>query len=282
MALLHLSFTSKYLCGTTDVNVILPDLSYGQEPKELYGSGARYKVLWLLHGTYGDYSDWLRKSSAELYACEKKVAVVMPTAMNSNYIDWKTFSMGYNFYSYFFEELMPLVQGWLPVSCRREDNFIAGLSMGGRGTCVYALNHPECFAAAYSFSASPNPLKEPDLSSPFAAREVTLINNFGGMDGYRKSPLNLWDRAKQCVEEGVDLPKMYFACGDKDPIAYQPFCAFRTYAKEIGFHAEFHELPGFSHEWRFWDLCLQDALDRFFPEEGKQPVFDSRGTTCCT
>ena len=274
MALLHMSFTSKYLHGTTDVNVILPDPGFRQEPADLYNSGEKFKVLWLLHGTYGDYSDWLRKSNVELYACEKRIAVVMPSALNSNYVDWKTFSMGYEVYSYFFEELMPMVYGWLPVSRKKEDNFIAGLSMGGRGTCVYAFARPELFAAAYSFSAAPVPLKEPDMSNPFAAREVTLIENFGGMDGYKKSPLNLWDRAKECAEKGIEMPKMYFACGDRDPIAYASFLAFRTYAKEIGFAAEFHEIAGYSHEWRFWDLCLQDALERFVPEEGKVPLFE--------
>ncbi len=273
MSLLHLSFTSKYLCGTTDVNVILPDLPYGKDPKDFYMSGEKYKVLWLLHGTFGDYSDWLRKSNVELYACEKQIAVVMPSALNSNYIDWKTFSMGYNMFSYFFEELMPAVYGWLPVSQKREDNFIAGLSMGGRGTCVYAFAHPEKFAAAYSFSASPNELKEPDPANPFAAREVTLINNFGGMEGYKNSPLNLWDIIRKNVEEGVSMPKLYFASGDKDPIAYKPFLAFREYAKELGLDAEFFEIPGYSHEWRFWDLCLQDALARFIPDENRKPLF---------
>ncbi|MBE6127793.1 MAG: hypothetical protein E7185_00810 [Erysipelotrichaceae bacterium] len=274
MALLHMSFTSKYLSGTTDVNVILPDLSYGQEPKDLYGSGEKYKVLWLLHGTYGDYSDWLRKSNVELYATEKKIAVVMPSALNTNYVDWGTFAMGYQAYSYFFEELMPMVYGWLPVSDRREDNFIAGLSMGGRGACVYAFSKPERFHAVYSFSASPKVLKEPDPANPFAAREYNLINNFGGMEGYLDSPLNLLKQLENGDRE--KLPEMYFACGDKDPIAYQDFLAFRKYAKENGIPAEFFEIPGFSHEWRFWDLCLQDALARFMPEEGKKPVFTAQ------
>lgn len=276
MALMHLSFTSKFLCGTTDINVILPDLPYGKEPKDFYGSKEKYKVLWLLHGTFGDYSDWLRKSNVELYACEKNVVVVMPSAMNSNYIDWKTFGMGYNVYSYFFEELMPLVYSWFPVSQKREDNFIAGLSMGGRGTCVFAFSHPELFAGAYSFSSAPNELQEPDLSNPFAAREVSLINNFGGMEGYKKSPLNLWDIITENMKKGVSMPKMYFACGDKDPIAYKGFLGFRDYAKEIGFDAQFFEIPGYSHEWRFWDLCIQDALARFIPEENKKPLFDEK------
>ena len=274
MALLHLSFTSKYLAAPADINVVLPDLPYGTDPKDFYKPGKKYKVLWLLHGTFGDYSDWLRKSNVELYACEKQIAVVMFSAQNSNYVDWSGFAMGYQPYSFFFEELMPLVYSWLPISAAREDNFIAGLSMGGRGTCVYAFSHPEKFAAAYSFSAVPNPLKEPDPANPFAAREYNLINNFGGMDGYRKSPLNLWDIIKEKAEEKADLPKLYFACGDQDPIAYQSFKAFRAFAKEIGLDAKFFELPGYSHEWRFWDLCLQDALARFIVEEDKTPLFD--------
>ena len=274
MALLHLSFTSKYLAGTTDVNVILPDLGYGEEPKKFYGSGEKYKVVWLLHGTYGDYSDWLRKANTELYATEKKAAVVMFTAGNTNYADWGKFGLGYKVFSYLTEELMPLIYGWLPVSDKREDNFIAGLSMGGRGTCVYALNHPELFKAAYVMSSAPNEIKEPDLTSPFAPRELALINNFDGMDGYKKSVLNVLDKAVECVKEGVDLPKFYFACGDIDPIAYQWFKDFRKTAEEIGMDAEFFEISGYGHEWRFWDLCLQDALERFFPEEGKHPLFD--------
>jgi Na+-driven multidrug efflux pump len=47
-----------------------------------------------------------------------------------------------------------MVYGWLPVSARREDNFIAGLSMGGRGTIKYAVNHPERFAAAAVLSGN--------------------------------------------------------------------------------------------------------------------------------
>ena len=276
MALIHLSFTSESLAGTTDVNVILPDPAWNQKPKDFYTSGKKYKVLWLLHGTYGDYSDWLRKSNIELYASEKKIAVVMPSALNSNYVDWDTFAMGYHAYSYFFDELMPLVYGWLPVSDRREDNFIAGLSMGGRGTCVYAFAHPERFTAAYSFSAAPEKLEEPDPANRFAAREFNLIRNFGGMDGYRKSPLNLYGRLEELLKDGSELPALYFACGDQDPISYTDFVTFRDYAKKNGIPAQFFEIPGYAHEWRFWDLCVQDALERFIPDGKTVPVFDRK------
>ena len=80
MALLHFNFESEYLNNNTDVNIIVPDKKRGVSPAEFYGSGKKYKVLWLLHGTFGDYTDWLRKSNIELYACEKNLIVVMPSA----------------------------------------------------------------------------------------------------------------------------------------------------------------------------------------------------------
>ena len=274
MALIHLNFCSKYLAGNTDVNIILPDLPYTGDPKTFYSEDDKYPVIWLLHGTYGDYTDWLRKANTELYATEKKVAVVMFSALNTNYINWDNFAMGHREYSYLIDELMPMVHAWFPVSRKREDNFIAGLSMGGRGTCVYAFSRPDLFAGAYVMSSAPNELKEPDPASQFSIREQNLIDAFGGMDHYKASILNVWDRAKECVEKKADLPVMYFACGDKDPIAYKNFKIFEKLADEIGFPAKFFDIPGYSHEWRFWDLCLQDALERFFPEEGKTPVFD--------
>ena len=76
MALVHLNLNSKYLSGNTDVNIILPDLPRDEEPKVFYGAKKKYPVLWLLHGTFGDYTDWLRKTNIELYAEEKNLIVV--------------------------------------------------------------------------------------------------------------------------------------------------------------------------------------------------------------
>ena len=143
MALVQMNFESRYLNNNHEISIILPDMPRDKTPAEFYGSGRKYKVLWLLHGTFGDHSDWIRKSNIELYACEKDLIVVMPSGLNANYANWEHFSIGYNMYDYLTEELMPLIYNWFPASDKREDNFIAGLSMGGSGTLVYALNHPE-------------------------------------------------------------------------------------------------------------------------------------------
>lgn len=116
MALVHLNFQSKYLAGNTDVNLLLPDLPRTEEPGAFYASGKKFPVLWLLHGTFGDYTDWLRKSNVELYACEKDLIVVMPSAQNTDYANWDGFGVGCKMWDYLTEELMPLVYGWFPAS----------------------------------------------------------------------------------------------------------------------------------------------------------------------
>ncbi len=263
MALMQFDFQSEYLCGNTTISVILPDKPWKTAPRKFYESGKKYRVLWLLHGTYGDHSDWIRKSNIELYACERDLAVVMPDALNSNYANWEHFSIGYNMYDYLTEELMPMVHNWFPVSSRREDNFIAGLSMGGRGTCVYALNHPELFAGAAALSQVPRDIEWDRTTNPdFFKRTQGSIDNRGGLKEYLASYENTLRVLDEAVQRGTDLPKLYFACGKQDQL-YGAFLHFKEHAVETGLDAEFEAIEGYKHEWRFWDLTIQKALDYF-------------------
>ena len=263
MALMQFDFQSQYLQGNTTVSIILPDKPWKAEPKKFYRSGKKYKVLWLLHGTFGDHSDWIRKSNIELYACERDLAVVMPDALNSNYANWENFSIGYNMYDYLTEELMPMIHGWLPVSDRREDNYIAGLSMGGRGTCVYALNHPELFAGAAVLSQVPRDIEWDRKTDPQMFRRTQgSIDNRGGLEAYLASYENTWRVLDEAMEKGTKLPELFFACGKQD-FLYDAFVHFREHAKETGLKAAFEEIDGYRHEWRFWDLMIEKALDYF-------------------
>ena len=119
MAFLTFNFESRYLNGNTEIGMILPECSRRMEAAEFYRPGKKYRVLWLLHGGRGDYSDWIRKSMIEVYACEHDLVVIMPSAMNSAYTDWPSFSVGYDMYGFFLKELMKMVYSWCPVSDRR-------------------------------------------------------------------------------------------------------------------------------------------------------------------
>ena len=265
MALVHLNFNSKYLSGSTDVNIILPDCARTAEPQAFYGSGKQFPVLWLLHGTFGDYSDWLRKTNVELYAEEKNLIVVMPSAHNTDYANWPGFGTGYQVFDYLTEELMPLIYGWFPASDKREDNYIAGLSMGGRGTCVYAFNHPEKFAGAAILSANPSDFNKMKTSgSPMWERmKKSAINFEGGEEEFLNSYQNTVKVLREKVASGVKLPKIFIGAGEEDQMIMKDFPATKELFKELGIDAEYYTVPGLRHEWRYWDMAIEKALDYF-------------------
>ena len=268
MALLKINFESQYLNNNHEVYIVLPNKPPKETPAEFYRSGKKYKVLWLLHGTFGDQTDWIRRTNIELYAEEKNLAVVMPPALNSNYSNWDDTMLGFRMYDYLTEELMPLVYGWLPVSDKREDNFIAGLSMGGRGTIKYAVNHPDRFAAAAVLSAAPVDFEDLRPGHPFALMDTesprmqNVLRNAGGLEAFKASEENVWAIIDRLAPTGK-LPRLMFACGEDDQLIYGNLQAFRKHCEAIGLDAHWFTLPGYAHEWRFWDLAIQEAL-KFF------------------
>ncbi len=287
MALIQMDFESQFLGCRNPITILLPDIPRVADPREYYPNNKKFKVLWLLHGTFGDSMDWLRRSKIEVYACEHDLAVVMPSCLNSDYVNWKNFGIGYNAYDYLFEELMPMIYNWFPVSDRREDNYIAGLSMGGSGTMVYALNHPEKFAVAASLSfplhdpnagllikdAPPLVATPPHLADFRPDRRENQIKNWGGLEAYLKSPANTWDKLIENYEKGVDMPKLYFCCGTDD-FLYDGFKIFRKFCEDQGYDdIVFEEEPGHGHEWRFWDMYIERIIDRYISDEQKPVSF---------
>ncbi|WP_141505650.1 alpha/beta hydrolase [Paenibacillus luteus] len=271
MSIATLNFESHYLMSNHEITVILPNKPRNILAKNYYESGKKYKVLWLLHGTFGDHTDWLRRTNIELYACEKDLIVVMPSALNSNYSNWNSCMMGFSMFDYLTEELMPLIYNWFPASDKREDNFIAGLSMGGRGTIKYAVNHPERFAAAAVLSAAPveyGKLTEEDLQQDdmFTQRLRGMVENAGGLESFVKSEENVWSIMNSLSSSGR-LPRLLFACGTADTMIYENLKIFRDHADKIGIKADYWTLEGYGHEWRFWDLAIQKALQFFGLED---------------
>ena len=243
----------------------MPDRPRDVSAEKFYSIGKKYKVLWLLHGTFGDHTDWIRHTNIELYACELDLIVVLPSALNSDYSNWPGFACGFDMESYLTKELMPLVYNWLPASDKREDNFIAGLSMGGFGAAQYAVWYPEKFAAAALLSGSPMDWKkdrQESVSTLMPDRNKNVIDSMGGIDNLLNSHRNVWDRIGELANSGT-LPRLYATCGTDDFIYKSSYLPFKEYAIELGLDATFEEVEGYTHEWRFWDLAIQRALNFF-------------------
>lgn len=187
----------------------------------------------------------------------------MPSAQNSGYSNWERFGIGYYMFDYLTKELMPLVEGWLPVSSKREDTFVAGLSSGGFGAIKYGFAYPDKFSGLASLSAPAYDVANMvlDPASPDYVRAFNEIENAGGREAYDNSICNPAYSVREYAKGKQDM-KVYFACGTKDflmPMQNE----FIQIAEETGLKAKIETIEGYGHEWRFWDLTVERALDYF-------------------
>jgi len=202
MALIHCNFYSETLRLACSMNVILP------QPPFLGAKGGRrrklYRTLYLLHGLSDDHTIWQRRTSIERYAVSYNLAVVMPDAQRSFYTDM---ARGLPYWTFLSEELLALARSFFPLSDAREENFVAGLSMGGYGAFKLALRCPDKFAAAASLSGA---LDVAGLAGrererdPLGRRE--LENIFGDPSGIAGSSSDLFFLAQEVARS--DGPKL--------------------------------------------------------------------------
>lgn len=267
MAHLVWNFESHYLNENTELHIILPERERRTNAEDFYQQGKKYKVLWLLHGGQGSSSDWVRKSMIEQYACDNNLMVVMPGVGNTTYADWPTYAVGYDSYRFVLDELMTAVQNWFPASGKREDNFIIGLSMGGWGAAKFGINNPEKFAGIGILSSTIRNYdwmfeEIPPEKNPHYAN---MIRNEGGLDRFQQSlGYKTRETLEKIIAEGraEEAPLVFMGYGDKDR-HFLEFEECREYLDRIGMPYALKIYPGMEHEWRMWDLGVQDAL-RFF------------------
>lgn len=257
------NFYSKHLRMDTSITVLIPsyfnERSNGKPLSQIYNSTIKFKTLFLLHGNEGDHTSWLRHTSIERYAQKKQLAVVMPSAYNSSY---SNMAHGMDYFSYLSEELPLFVRAMLPLSEKREDNFVAGLSMGGRGAFLWAFRRPEFFAAAACLSGS---LDINEMISRYSQENATATlkrfeDTYGDITKIKGSDNDVYALAKKLKESGAQLPKLYMACGTEDVRHETQFKPFIAYAKQIGLELYHEEGPGI-HDFDFWDPYIARVIN---------------------
>lgn len=265
MALLQCDFFSETLALSCSMNVILPQATQRQigmaqaAPAAGHRRGADrgYPTLYLLHGLSDDHTTWVRRTSIERYAAGLGLAVVMPAVHRSFYTD--TAAAGHRYFDFISEELPPIAREFFPLSAARQDNFIAGLSMGGYGAFKLALTHPDRFAAAASLSGALDVAARFAAAGqgPMPAREWRAV--FGELDSIPGSANDLFTLARRLAEQGSPPPALYQCCGDADPLL-EDNRRFRDHLRALGIDATYHEDPGRAHDWAYWDEAIQRVL----------------------
>ena len=260
MAFLTVNFMSGSLLRTVPVNVILPadKLVFPGMPEP---EDKPFRMLILLHGILGNYTDWVNGTRIQRWAEARNLCVVMPSGDNAFYVDIPESN---NYYGKFIgEELPTMMRKMFHISGRREDCYIAGLSMGGFGAMRNGLRYNETFGAIASLSGA-FILHEPKPDDGNFNRFGVEKYCFGSMEEAWNSDKNPQYLAKRLAErsaagEPVHFPRIYMCCGTSDSLI-GPNYAVRDDLAGKGFDVTWAEGPG-GHEWDFWDTYIAKVLD---------------------
>ena len=215
-AYVHCNFHSCILRMQVDVSILLPekermeDVEQGKKG-ETFGKNKKYQTLYLLHGFTGDHLSYLRTSKIERYADEHQIMVVMPSVYNSAYTDMK---YGLDYFSYLTEELTDFVERNFPAATKRENRFIAGMSMGGYGAYKWGLTCPEKFAAIGGVAGSYH--AEYRYQGKVNTVSTLCEALYGDPPAITPEVHDVFTLLKNRKEEGRDIPRLYTCCGTED------------------------------------------------------------------
>ncbi len=232
-------------------------------PADYETSQRNYPVLYLLHGAGDDQSGWVQFGEVKLIA-DKAIAEGKCTAMIIVMPDGNTGQRGYfnspkgdwNYEDFFFQEFIPTIEKTYRVRTEKRYRAIAGLSMGGGGTFMYALHHPELFSAACPLSASTGPISMEEAAArwekqyPGISKE-DMTKYFG-----RHSAIEL---VKAMPDDQKKAVRWYIDCGDDD-FLYEGNSLVHIAMRKKEIPHEFRVREG-GHTWTYWRESLPEVLD---------------------
>jgi S-formylglutathione hydrolase FrmB len=249
---------------TVDIDVILPaDQMFAFGPP----AASEFKTLYLLHGFMGSHVDWHQNVNLSELAQSLNLAIVMPAGENTFYVDLEPATMRYS--KFIGEDLVDFTRKVFPLSPKREDTLIGGLSMGGFGALYNGLKHYKTFGHVIALSSAIVTYEakySTQDANPMGLNRSYFSTIFGNLDELEQSDKNLDVLAERTFNsakaDGTPLD-VYFACGENDSLV-MPNRQLHRCMKKLGFEHTYEEGPG-THEWAFWDTYLKRGLERLYP-----------------
>jgi S-formylglutathione hydrolase FrmB len=263
MAVFNCSYYSQARVGQRNFTAIVPVEKMPEFWGKVTYQGGPFPTLYLLHGFSGNQNDWLLNSRIHEWAMARNLAVIMPDGANDFYVDrpengeFPGAQVG--------EELVEVTRNLFPLSHKKEDTAVGGLSMGGFGALRLGLRYPETFGWICALSSGLI-LDEVSKMTPGHGNAVapygfyrTVFGEPSRLLGSDKDPYALAQAAVKLAAP----PKLFLAIGTEDPL-YQFNLAFHNYLNEIGYGHEWYTHAG-QHNFDFWN----DALPAFFAWQDK-------------
>jgi enterochelin esterase-like enzyme len=257
----NLTLPSKILKGDRKYAVYLPP--------DYEASQRSYPVLYLLHGGGDDQTGWVQFGEVQNIT-DKAIAagtatpmiIVMPDAntgpMRGYFNDLKG---EWRYEDFFFEEFMPFVEKTYRIKKDKRYRAVAGLSMGGGGSFMYALHHPELFSSACPLSASTGPVTLEDTKAWLDQRDQKGTDQQVEAYFKRYTALALINNMPDDQKKAV---RWYIDCGDDD-FLYEGNSLVHIAMRKKEIPHEFRVRDG-GHSWTYWRASLPTVLS--FVSEG--------------
>jgi enterochelin esterase-like enzyme len=233
-------------------------------PPDYETSQRSYPVLYLLHGAGDDQTGWVQFGEV-LNITDEAIKSGIATAMIIVMPDGNTGKRGYvndvkgewRYEDFFFQEFIPFIEKTYRIKAEKHYRAIAGLSMGGEGTFIYALHHPELFSSACPLSAATGPKNIEELKNYRLWAGVEGISD-SQKDSYfkRYSVLNLIENMPDDQKKAV---RWYIDCGDDD-FLYEGNSLVHIAMRKKEIPHEFRIRDGV-HSWTYWRASLPKVLE---------------------
>lgn len=237
-------------------------------PADYEGSQRTYPVVYLLHGFTDDNTGWLQFGEINRYADKAiqegtipPMIIIMPNADSSWYVN--AYDGHESYEDFFIKELMPTVEKTYRIKAEKRYRGVAGLSMGGYGSLIYAMKYPDLFAACAPLSAGiiddSAIVRMPDRDWGVVLGRIygTTLKGTARLTQhwYANSILKI-------VEDkpAADLRKVryWIDCGDDDFLTKGNSLLHIALA-EKGVPHEYRVRDG-AHNWTYWRTGITDAL----------------------
>lgn len=232
-------------------------------PPDYETSQRSYPVLYLLHGGGDDQTGWVQFGEVQNIT-DKAIREGNATAMIIVMPDANTGQRGYfnnikgdwRYEDFFFEEFMPYIEKTYRTKNEKRYRAVSGLSMGGGGSFMYALHHPELFAAACPMSASTGPVLLDSAKAMYRRTNPSLSDETITAYYNRHSALALVNNTADSVKKSV---RWYIDCGDDD-FLYEGNSLVHIAMRKREIPHEFRIRDG-AHNWTYWRAALPTVLE---------------------
>jgi enterochelin esterase-like enzyme len=232
-------------------------------PPDYETSQRSYPVLYLLHGAGDDQTGWVQfgevltiADAAIISGNATAVVIVMPDANTGKRGYVNDVKGEWRYEDFFFQEFMQYIESTYRIKGEKRYRAVAGLSMGGEGTFIYALHHPELFSAACPLSAATGPASIEDLKNYRLWQGVEGISDADKEAYFKKySVLSLIENMPDDQKKAV---RWYIDCGDDD-FLYEGNSLVHIAMRKKQIPHEYRVRDG-SHSWVYWRAALPEVL----------------------